>query len=110
MGVSLEKGIVFAQPSLEKLHPATDENKYRHCAENCQSLNGMSPSKLSSQGSGNPSEEEGMEAKSQKEWRTQDPLHLYDQHSDELTEAEAACTRPAWLCTRSSVCVLWLLV
>lgn len=35
------------------------------------------------------------------------PSRSTEQSSCELTETEAAHTRPAWVCTRSSVYVLW---
>ena len=50
--------------------------------------------------------------KSQRGWRTlrTRPLNQHDRCSCDLTEPEAACTGPAWICTKSSVYTLCLLV
>lgn len=72
-------------------------------------LNEISPSTSSPHGTENPVEEETE--------KVEDPEGMEDtmetgpskstlSHSCELTEAEAVSTRPAWVCSRSSVFVL----
>lgn len=85
----------LSQPSSEKLPPAAVGNK---CRIHHQLLCRETFIKPLPRGSGNPVEE-----KSEGDRRHEGNMTLLNQHgwcSYQLTETEAACTGPVWVCTR----------
>lgn len=110
MGSPQERALVIAQPSSAKLHrqqmKTNTDIMQRMVSPQKERLHQNSP--LGNQETPQKRRQRRRESQEQKTSRTQDPLRQYTQHSDELTETEAACTWPIWVCTRSSVHVLWL--
>lgn len=72
-------------------------------------LNWKSPLSFSLQKSGNPMEEENYMLEGIEDSRRTCPDTSTKQDSHVLTETKMASRYPAWVCTRSSVCISWLL-
>lgn len=79
-------------------HYTENERPCKHSA-----INGISPSIPPLKAQGTLQKRRPIECKSQILWSTpskQGPLNQYDWCAYELTETKAACTGPAWVCTR----------
>lgn len=79
-------------------HYTENERPCKHSA-----INGISPSIPPLKAQGTLQKRKPIECKSQILWSTpskQGPLNQYDWCAYELTETKAACTGPAWVCTR----------